>query len=380
MKILHLFSNWKWTGPAEPALNLCLAQKNMGHNASFACGAAPKGFENIVAAKAAERGLSAITRFNLKKHFRVARNLSDIFRLGKFIQNEGFDVVHTHLPNDHLIGALAARRSSKNVLLVRTCYSGEPLRRSIRNSYLLKKCADGLITVSESGKAGNIARFLLNNERVIKVDGAVDLVRFNPNNVKRDLKESLGIKQGDIVAGIIARVQRHRQFDMLLKATAIAVKSEPRLKLLIIGRGTNIEELAVNPVKELNIQDNVIFSGYRKDDYVDVLDCMDINIFIVPGSDGSCRAVREAMAMGKPVISSSRGILPELVVDGEAGFIVDENPIEFAGAILKLAKDCELRDKLGNSAREKALRDFDLTKQAEMVNAFYQKLSELQRV
>lgn len=376
MKILHLFSNWKWTGPAEPALNLCLALKRRGHNVSFACGTSPNGSNNLVAMKAIERGITPITEFNLRKHFRFADNFSDFLRLKQLIRKEQFDIIHAHLSNDHLVGGLAAKRSGRNVLVVRTDYSGIPLTKTIRNSYLIKKLTDGLIVISEKGRNGDIKRFNLSEKMVQKIEGAIDLDRFNPNNKKQDLRKSLGIEKNDVVVGIVARVQRHRQFDLLLTAIAMAIKDFPQLKLLVIGRGTHINEIAVNPVMKMNINKNVIFAGYRRDDYVDVLACMDINVFLVPGTDGSCRAVREVMAIGKPVIASRRGILPELIIDGQAGLIVNEKAEDMADAILKLIYNKELRVKLGISSREKAVKEFNLEKQAEIVEKFYHTLKQ----
>ena len=376
MKILHLFSNWKWTGPAEPALNLAISLQKLGHDVSFACGNAPDGSNNLVAMKAIDRGVTPITEFNLSKHFRFVSNLRDVSHLKKFIKSEKFDIVHTHLPNDHLVGGLAAKRSGMNVFTVRTDYSGIPLTRTLRTRYLIKKLTDGLIVISEKSRAGNIERFNLPETIVQKIEGAIDLYRFNPENKKQDFKKSLCIEDSDVIVGIVARVQRHRQFDVLLKAISIALKSFPRLKLLIIGRGTNINEIAVEPVNEMNINKNVIFAGYRRNDYVDVLACMDINMFLVPGSDGSCRAVREVMAMGKPVIASKRGILPELIVDGQTGLIVNEKAEDIADAILRLANNKELRDKLGMSSREKAAKEFGLGKQAEIVERFYYTLKQ----
>lgn len=371
MKILHLFSNWKWTGPAEPAVNLCLSLKEMGHDVVFACGSSPDGNENFVALKAAERGVPPVTEFNLRKHFRFASNIADLFALRRFLKAERFDIVHTHLPNDHLVGGFAARRSGSGAVVIRTDYSGDALAGTARNRYLIKRLTDGLLVVSDAGMAGNIERFGLDERVVGRIEGAVDLDRFVPGGRRGKVRTDLGIKENDVVVGIVARVQRHRQFDLLLRAVALAVKEFAGLKLLVIGRGTHINEIAVEPVKMMEIGRNVVFSGYRSGDYVDVLDCMDINVFLVPGSDGSCRAVREVMAMGKPVIASRRGILPELLGDGETGLNVAETPQEIASAILRLVSDEGMRVRLGKLAREKAVRDFGLQKQAAGVDEFY---------
>ncbi len=376
MKILHLFSNWKWTGPAEPALNLSLSLKKRGHDVTFACGTATKGNTNYVATKAMERGITPVTAFKLKKHFNVINNLRDISHVKQFIKKNRYDIVHTHMPNDHLIGGKAARGCGHEVLVVRTDYSGIEPTDSLRNRYLLKNLTDGLLVVSDKSLKGNMATFNLKRETVQKIDGAIDLNRFDPANSKQDLQNSLGIKEDDVVVGIVARVQRHRQFDLLLHAISIAVKEYANLKLLIIGRGTNINEIAVERSSEMNIDNNVIFAGYRKDDFVDVLACMDINVFLVPGSDGSCRAVREVMAMGKPVITLPNGMLPEMVINGETGFIVNDNAPDMADAFLKLTQNKQLREKLGMAAREKAVNDFNLDRQSEIVEKFYYSLIE----
>ncbi len=379
MRILHLFSNWKWTGPAEPALNLCLSQKKLGHHVDFACGTAPADCVNRIAEKANERGLVPVSGFKMNKHLRFIDNFGDLFRLKRYLKNEKIDIVHTHMPNDHLVGGLAARRACKDILVVRTCYSGTPLSATLRNRFLFGKLTDGLITVSDSVRKDMVKRFNMSDGVVDKVEGAIDLKRFSFLNCKRDLRSELGIKEDDIVVGIVARVQWHRQFRLLLDAISIVVKSCPGVKLLIIGRGTNIEDIAVVPVREKGLSNNVIFSGYRGADYVDVLACMDINLFLVPGSDGSCRAVREVMAMGKPVITSDRGVLPELVNDGVNGIVIKEKPETLADAILKLVSNKEMRVQLGKAAKEKAENLFDLDFQASTVDQFYRKLTDVKR-
>ena len=374
MKILHLFSNWKWTGPAEPALNLSLSLKKRGHEVTFACGAATKGNTNFVATKALERGITPVTEFKLKKHFNVINNLRDISLAKRFIKDNGYDIVHTHMTNDHLIGGKAARGCGDKVLVVRTDYSGIEPVDNLRNRYLFKNLTDGLLVVSEKSLKGNMETFKLKREAVQKIDGAIDLNRFDPANSKHDLRNSLGINENDVVVGIVARVQRHRQFDLLLNAISIVLKKYTNLKLLIIGRGTNINEIAIERSSEMNIDKNVIFAGYRKDDFVDVLACMDINVFLVPGSDGSCRAVREVMAMGKPVITLPNGMLPEMVINDETGYIVKDNAPDMAATFLKLAQDKELRKKMGNASRKKAVNDFSLDRQSEIVEKFYESL------
>jgi glycosyltransferase involved in cell wall biosynthesis len=104
---------------------------------------------------------------------------------------------------------------------------------------------------------------------------------------------------------------------------------------------------------------------------------MDIFVFLMAGSDGTARALREAMAMGKPVIVSDRGMLPELVEDGVSGLVVKDTPEALADATLQLLRHPELRKKMGEAAYQKAHREFRLDRQVEAVEKFYQQMITL---
>ncbi|MDO9350421.1 MAG: glycosyltransferase family 4 protein, partial [Deltaproteobacteria bacterium] len=121
----------------------------------------------------------------------------------------------------------------------------------------------------------------------------------------------------------------------------------------------------------------VVLGGYQTENYLDTLACMEIFVFLMAGSDGTARALREAMAMGKPTIVADRGILPELVEDGVSGCVVKDSPEALAEATLHLLRHPELMKSMGESAYQKAHKEFRLDKQAEAVEAFYQEMIKL---
>lgn len=379
MKILHLYSDWKWTGPAEPALNLSLALKRLGHDVTFACGKAMDDFpfppdSESVEKYAYERGLVPITKFKLSKHFSFFNAIYDIKHLSAFMRDTTYDIVHVHRNYDHLVGGIAARRTKRFLPIVRTSYDGVALKRSLRNRICFSKLTDKLITVSEEARKADLKNFKLPEEKVVKINASIDCQRFRPGNGHPDHRERLGIGKDDIVAGIIARIQTHRRFDILLKAMKIASKEDSRLRLLVIGRGTKEKQLLTDPTRKMGLDDFVIHTGYRTNDYIDIVSCMDFNIFLVPGSDGSCRAVREVMAMGKPVIAADRGMLPEIVDDNVTGLVINDTPENLAKAILKLAKDEGLRKRLGVASLKKAQEEFSLESMATKVERVYEEL------
>lgn len=124
----------------------------------------------------------------------------------------------------------------------------------------------------------------------------------------------------------------------------------------------------------MGLDDVVIHIGYRTKDYVEAVSCMDFNIFLMPGTDGSCRAVREVMAMGKPVIAADRGMLSTIVDDNITGFVIKDTPENLATAIVRLARDNELRKKMADASLKKAQDVFSQESMAEKVERVYEEL------
>jgi len=374
LNILHLFANWKWTGPAEPAANLCRTLAQRRHKVILACGQSPKGQEEQgIAYRAGNHGIEIVTEIPLQKHLRVRNTLQCIRSLTQFLNTHAIDVVHTHLRQDHLVAAWA-RRKAGQVPIVRTSHYGTPMPATLRAHYLIRQATDALIVVSEMAAKGDAEQYALSTERVHLIHAAVDCNRFAPQTPSEALRKELGISKEHVVVGMVARFQTKRRFDLLLQAFARAYRLRPKLRLLLVGRGEDRQTAIEQPARELGIQDAVIFAGIRRNDYPDVLALMDFGIYLAPGSDGSCRTVREFMAMSKPTIATRRGLLKELVQDRTTGLLIEENATSLLQAMLQLTDDAGSRKNLGAQARKHALEYFNLETQAAAVEKVYQNL------
>ena len=371
MKVLHLYSNWKWTGPAEHSLATASYLFKKGYDLSFACAHPPVEVEDSLVQRARKTGVPLVNGFYLNKHLHIWQNGHDVVRLVQFINKENCDLIHTHLVNDHVVAGIAARLCSKKVALVRTVYDGTGLSRGFRNRVLLSFSTDALITVSEMSRHAINKQFGIPNNKLWMISPGVDCDRFNLHIDGNKVRLKYGIGQQDPLVGIVARVQPHRRFDIFLKAIKLVVEEIPRLRVFIIGRGTHIQEVAIKPSQEMGLSDNIFFTGYQLHGYPEMLAALDVKVFLVPGSDGSCRAVREAMAMGKPVVVANRGMLPEIVEDGVNGFVVDDSPERLARAIVLLATDRQLRTAMGEAARKKMHDECNLTQQLEKIEEVY---------
>lgn len=385
MKILHLFSDWKWTGPSEPIVNLCKELERRGHDVTLAYRKPPFPVEDSIEKRVLERSVRATDRFHLSRPLKfyspssIKDNLSDILNLTDYLRAEKVDVLNVHQSHDHILGGVAARRSNTSVVVIRTDHKRDPISPHPGNRLLISKLTDGMITFSEKGRRENAEHFGLPFDRVGKVNPALDLDRYRPEREFKDMKSIFGIGTDDIVIGMVARFQKYRRTEVILEAVESIIKEFSRIKVLLVGRSSQMNESVVKPMKKLGIEPWVVLGGYQTDDYIDTLACMDIFVFLMAGSDGTARALREAMAMGKPTIVADRGILPELVEDGVSGFVVKDSPEALAEAVLQLLRYPELRRKMGEAAYVKAHREFRLDRQVEAIEKFYQEMIRLGR-
>jgi glycosyltransferase involved in cell wall biosynthesis len=234
-----------------------------------------------------------------------------------------------------------------------------------------------MITFSEKAKREDSKHFHLPPERIKKISPALNLDRYHPDKKFKDMRAHFGIKPDEIVIGMIARFQKYRRTEVFLEAVPSIVKAFPKVKILLVGRSSQMEESVIQPMKRLRIEPWVVLGGYQTEDYIDTLACMDLFVFLMAGSDGTARALREAMAMAKPSIVADRGILPELVENNVSGLVVQDTPEALAQATLALLRHPELRMNVGRAAYQKAHRDFRLDHQAEAVETFYREMISL---
>lgn len=380
MNILHLYSDWRWTGPADPVLNICKKLQERGHNVILAYRKPPHEFPETIEKFVKERGINATDIFSLNRYFSIKDNVSDIMKIRRFILNQKIEIVNTHLSHDHFLGSISARMASKKVAIVRTDHLRDPFSNTFGNRVLLKRLTDGIITFSEKARQKLVRDFCISEDKVVKINPAVDHERFNPYRKFKDMRKEFGISDKDIVVGIVTRFQRYRKMNVFFSALSMAVKRLPNIKALLLGTSSKMKETVYEPIRNMNLEKNVIIAGYLTDNYIDALACMDIFVFLIAGSDGTGRAMREAMSMGKPVIVNNTGMLPEMIDDGQSGFVFNDDPRELSELIIKLALDEGMRSSMSRTAREKAVHDFSLNKQAADIETFYKNILQIKKL
>jgi glycosyltransferase involved in cell wall biosynthesis len=165
--------------------------------------------------------------------------------------------------------------------------------------------------------------------------------------------------------------------DISLKAIHTLAKIHPQLQMLLVGRGREgaVEMVVETPAREMDILDKIVKAGYCEGDrLVAAYRAMDVLVYASPGSDKSCRTVREAMAAGIPVIAPAIGFLPELIEDHATGRLMALSGESLAKILDELIQDEVKLREMGINSLKTALTRFSPLLQAERTLNFYQEL------
>lgn len=377
MKILHLFSDWKWTGPAEPTVSLCAALTDAGVDVTMAYRPTPMEYPDRTVEKEVKKRtqLKYHGDFKLNRYFSLSDWAYDIRTIRSYAREQKIDIVHTNLSHDHFTALFSfAFSGAARPLIIRSDHKRDGLPRSLTMSWAFGK-TDGLVTFSRKIIDRDIANFRFPVDRTCVIPPGISPYTGPVD----DLKPSLGIKPDERVIGVIGRLKPDRGYDVILKAFKIVREKMDKVKLVIVGRSSQIENSILAPLKELGIADDVILAGYRVEDYFSMISAFDLFIMMRAGSDGSARALREVMAMGKPAVVSDLGMLPELVESGKSGFVARPEPGEVAEKLLTILQDGKKRESFGEYARQSARQKWSYAAQANAMAQFYEKLLKMGR-
>lgn len=370
MKILQLFSDWKWTGPAEPVVSLCEALSVQGIDVTLAYRKTPLEFhERTVEKQVKQKSIRYYEGLRLNRYFSFQDWLHDMRHLKEYVSRENIDIIHTNLSHDHYTAIVSMLFAGMRPLIVRTDHKRDGMPDNLFMSWALHR-TDGIVTYSERLREQDIKRFRFPAERTSVIPPAIKLYE----GPVKDMRNDLGIRPGERVIGVIGRLKPDRGYDIILKAVKKVKERQGKVRLLIMGRSSQIEESIKRPLAGLGLEQDVILAGYRVEDYFSVIAAFDIFVMMRAGSDGSARALREVMGMGKPPIVSDAGMLPELVDNGVSGLITAWDEDDLSMKIEALLQDEDRRKAFGANAARKAREKWDYRVQAGQLKAFYEKL------
>lgn len=286
-------------------------------------------------------------------HFSPTRpgDIKAVLRLRKIVYATAADVLIANLGKDHWPATAAAKLAGKQLVLIGD--RADRLKKMTR--WFMSNHAGRIVAVSRFVRDGMVSCGIP-LERIQVIHNAVDFGAFTCLYSDREqTRKKLGIEADDLVIGFAGAMTEEKGVFELLKAFYALAFRHPRLKLLYVGEGPDMEDLK----KEARVlRGRVIFSGHGKD-IISLYAAMDI--FVLPSI---CReafgmVLVEAMSMGKPVIATRTGGIPEIIEHRKNGLLVPPGDhFAIARAISELICTPALREDLAINAIESVALKF----------------------
>jgi teichuronic acid biosynthesis glycosyltransferase TuaC len=233
--------------------------------------------------------------------------------------------------------------------------------------------ADRILSVSEDLRL-HIINLGINKNKVIVVPNGVDTEKFKPL-AKENVRNLLNLPVDKNIVLFVGALRTIKGVDYLIEAAKNFVNANTELYL--VGRDDGLKKKLVKMAQELKIPDFVKFVGpVNHDDIPLWISASDI--LVLPSlSEGRPNVVLEALACEVPVVATDVGGIPELMINGETGYLVPaKDSLELSKKVNKLLEDVSLREKMGKLGR-KSIIERDLTWEAHAKNTvdiFYELL------
>lgn len=342
MNILILNAGRGWGGIESHSVTLSSALIKRGHRVIIACSDDGNVRHNAVAAGLPVSNLKVLN----------ACDIISILKIIRLASKENIDIILANLGKEYWPGAVAAMFLGKRIIFVR--HQTDRIRKTTR--WLINNHAD-VVAVSAAVKDALLVSGI-KREKIHMVHNAVSLDRFNPSRIDRKaVRRELGVSEKDSLVGTVGKLHKGKGVYELLGAVAAIAKENAAVRLVFAGDGEEREKLE-EEAERLGIRDMVIFTGLVKD-VERIYAAMDI--FVLPSncSEAFGMVIIEAMAMGKPVIGTIVGGIPELITDGKNGIIVPPGDKKaLAAAIREYLRDSDLSSRMAAAGRQAAESDF----------------------
>jgi glycosyltransferase involved in cell wall biosynthesis len=317
---------------------------------------------------------------------RIATNLVSLIKLWRYAIRMHVDLIHSNSFGAHIFAGIVARLLGK-----KTVWHLREFTENIEDTPQKKRwrklivsvllffatfLADRIICVS-----GAVRDHYANDKisrKMTVVHNGIDVGEFANNDCTSYLVEELGLCGEDKVVSIFSRLSPWKGHRWFLRSAARVKEQMERVKFLIVGAQLHYEkkeyeEELRNLARDLKLDGDVIFTGFRKD----VPNLMALSDVIVSTSDKEPfgRVMMEAGAMARPVVASNSGGHPEIVVDDVTGYLIPPGDVEIlASRMLFLLRDEERAKELGRNARERIKAQFTLEGMAKELFKVYTEL------
>jgi glycosyltransferase involved in cell wall biosynthesis len=357
LTVLRAITRLNIGGPAIHAILLTQGLQSERFRSVLVSGKEGPG-EGSLLDMADRHGVRPVLVEELGREVSIVDDLAAVTRLYRLIRQVRPEIVHTHMAKAGTAGRLAARLAG--VPLVLHTYHGHvfhsyfgPLKTAVflNIERLLSRLSDRLIAVGHNQRQDLIRYRVASPDKIVSVPLGLEIESMLGADSERGrLRAELGLDRADKLVGIVARLVPIKAHEVFLQAADQVRRLVPRARFLVVGDGERRAELE-HYTRQLGLDDTTFFLGWRRDMravYAD-LDAVVLSSL----NEGSPVAIIEAMAAGRPVISTDVGGVSEVVESGRSGLLVPpRDAAALANAVTLVLSDPVAANRMGQAARE----------------------------
>jgi len=275
-----------------------------------------------------------------------------------------------------LLGRMAAWQVGIPAVAVSRGWTAETLKVQVFESLDRRVLSwmDHVVSVSE-GQAVKIRRWCgVREDRLSVIRNSVNAERFaSPEPEGREeLAQMFAGQNVTKIVGAAGRLSPEKGFEILVQAAQTALKEDPTLGFVLFGEGVLRDALA-RQIQAAGLAGRFILGGFRKD--LDTL-MPHFDLFVLPSyTEGLPNVVLESLSAGVPVVATAVGGTPEVLDDGQSGFLVPSgDPAALSRRIVDAVSCGHARQAMGQFGRERVDREFTFAAQAEAYDRLFQRL------
>jgi glycosyltransferase involved in cell wall biosynthesis len=391
--VLHLITRLDRGGSAENTLITAIGLDKRRYQVTLAAGASREskmtpGEEARLAARLAEvraAGVELVTIPSLVRRISPIQDLLAFVALVRLIRRIKPAVVHTHTSKAGAIGRPAARLCRVPVVvhtphghLFYGYYGPAMTTVIVLLERWLGRLTDGLIALTSTGKMEYLERRIVPQERLHAIHSGVDLPLVDQAATSmEEARRACGLPLKGPLIGLVGRLVTIKGHRDLIEAFPAILRTFPEAQLLFVGEGEERGRLAAQ-AKSLGVADHLHMVGAQPELWKYLAAC---DLCVQPSlNEGMGRTVIEAMAMGRPVVASQVGGLPELINSGKTGLLVPPmSPPALAEAICALLRDPEELRRMGRAAQQSVDHRFSARAMVEAIDLLYRRLLQEKR-
>jgi glycosyltransferase involved in cell wall biosynthesis len=305
---------------------------------------------------------------------RKSRYPQAIVSLRALIAHHRPAILQVNSSRDSWIGAVAVRLLRPRPKLLRIRHISAPLNRNWMTHLLYRRLFDMVVvTGGEKTKRELVERDGLAAERVAAFPIGLDVGYFRPSPPDHDLRLELGLPKGHLLVGLISYLRSYKGHEYFIEAASMLAARRDDVSFVIVGEGP--EEAAIRSrIEQLGLSGRIRMLGFRED-LLNVFRSFDL--FAIPSVEGDTipQVLMQALAIGLPVVSTTVGSIPDVVIDGETGFVVPprDGPA-LAERTARLLDDADLRSRMGRQGRSMVERDYSLEHMLDRMEGVYHRL------